>query len=354
MPFSFPESPTVGQQSTQNGRVYSWTGRVWRLVSAVLASHASTHASGGSDALTANQIGAAAKAEIYDFTRGAKPASATGSGGSYSWSIPTNAKAIRVYAIGGGGGGGSGRRGAAGTARFGGGGASSAGLLDVYLTASDFSSGASVSVSVGAGGPGGAAVTADDTNGNNGQNGGATSVTIGGKTFAAGAGGGASGGSSASGSAGNPLTSQFAGNAGGNSSATAAPGLVSWANSQITICAPGGGGGGGISTGNTSYNGGQTRQDAGYNTSTSANPLNGGTAPGGAGNSGNANSFGFPLPGGSGTGGGAGDSSTTGGAGGDGADYGGGGGGGGAAVNGFASGKGGNGGNGFLRITVWY
>jgi len=34
MPFSFPASPTVGQQSTQNGRVYSWTGRVWRLVSA--------------------------------------------------------------------------------------------------------------------------------------------------------------------------------------------------------------------------------------------------------------------------------------------------------------------------------
>jgi len=34
MPFSFPASPTVGQQSTQNGRVYTWTGRVWRLVSA--------------------------------------------------------------------------------------------------------------------------------------------------------------------------------------------------------------------------------------------------------------------------------------------------------------------------------
>jgi len=52
MPFSFPPSPTVGQQSAQNGRVYSWTGRVWRLVSAVLASHASTHGSGGSDAIS--------------------------------------------------------------------------------------------------------------------------------------------------------------------------------------------------------------------------------------------------------------------------------------------------------------
>ena len=33
MPFSFPASPTVGQQSTQNGRVYQWTaGGAWELV----------------------------------------------------------------------------------------------------------------------------------------------------------------------------------------------------------------------------------------------------------------------------------------------------------------------------------
>jgi hypothetical protein len=32
MPFSFPSSPTVGDQSTQNGRVYSWTGSAWELV----------------------------------------------------------------------------------------------------------------------------------------------------------------------------------------------------------------------------------------------------------------------------------------------------------------------------------
>jgi hypothetical protein len=34
MPLSFPASPTVGQQSTQNGRVYSWTGYAWELVAA--------------------------------------------------------------------------------------------------------------------------------------------------------------------------------------------------------------------------------------------------------------------------------------------------------------------------------
>lgn len=32
MPFSFPSSPTVGQQSTQNGRVYQWTGSAWEIV----------------------------------------------------------------------------------------------------------------------------------------------------------------------------------------------------------------------------------------------------------------------------------------------------------------------------------
>jgi titin len=34
MPFNFPASPTVGQQSTQNGRTYSWTGYAWELVAA--------------------------------------------------------------------------------------------------------------------------------------------------------------------------------------------------------------------------------------------------------------------------------------------------------------------------------
>jgi hypothetical protein len=34
MPLSFPSSPTVGQQSTQNGRTYSWTGAAWELVAA--------------------------------------------------------------------------------------------------------------------------------------------------------------------------------------------------------------------------------------------------------------------------------------------------------------------------------
>lgn len=33
MPFSFPSSPTVGQTSTQNGRVYRWSGSAWEFAS---------------------------------------------------------------------------------------------------------------------------------------------------------------------------------------------------------------------------------------------------------------------------------------------------------------------------------
>lgn len=31
MPFNFPTNPAVGQQSTQNGRVYAWNGTVWQI-----------------------------------------------------------------------------------------------------------------------------------------------------------------------------------------------------------------------------------------------------------------------------------------------------------------------------------
>jgi hypothetical protein len=39
MPFSFPSSPSVGQQSVQNGRTYSWSGSAWELVAASAASY---------------------------------------------------------------------------------------------------------------------------------------------------------------------------------------------------------------------------------------------------------------------------------------------------------------------------
>lgn len=57
MPLSFPSSPSVGATSTQNGRQFTWSGYAWELSSNV-AGHASTHATGGSDALTPSAIGA--------------------------------------------------------------------------------------------------------------------------------------------------------------------------------------------------------------------------------------------------------------------------------------------------------
>lgn len=48
MPFSFPNNPGVGQTSTQNGRVYVWSGYAWNL-SGSDTQHASTHGPSGSD-----------------------------------------------------------------------------------------------------------------------------------------------------------------------------------------------------------------------------------------------------------------------------------------------------------------
>lgn len=71
MALSFPSSPSVGQTSTQNGRVYTWSGYTWQLTGNV-ASHAVTHAAAGSDpvTLTVSQIsdlasGANAAARLY-------------------------------------------------------------------------------------------------------------------------------------------------------------------------------------------------------------------------------------------------------------------------------------------------
>lgn len=44
MPFSFPASPTLNQQSTQNGRAYVWDGTTW-----VLATDVAAHTHSGAD-----------------------------------------------------------------------------------------------------------------------------------------------------------------------------------------------------------------------------------------------------------------------------------------------------------------
>ena len=67
MPFSFPSSPTLNQQSTQNGRVYSWSGSAWELAPSV-AAHKSTHSTVGSDSLSPSDIGAASSVHTHSGT----------------------------------------------------------------------------------------------------------------------------------------------------------------------------------------------------------------------------------------------------------------------------------------------
>lgn len=88
--------------------------------------------------------------------------------GVTAYPIPAGATRIEGWLWGGGGGGGSGRRGAAGSARSGGiGGAGSEPTFFSFLVSE--LGGTSINVTVGAGGGAGAAITVDDTSGNQGS-----------------------------------------------------------------------------------------------------------------------------------------------------------------------------------------
>src|SRR4051794_26149465 len=92
--------------------------------------------------------------------------------GTYTWTKPANAKYVAVFLCGSGSGGGSGRRDAATFARVGGGGGAGGSMSFGFIRASDLP--ATVNVTVGAGGAGGAAVTVNATSGANGSVGGDT------------------------------------------------------------------------------------------------------------------------------------------------------------------------------------
>jgi hypothetical protein len=286
------------------------------------------------------------KAEVFDFLVGSKPASASGSGGNYTWTIPATAKAVTIFCHGPGGGGGSGRRGAAGTLRCGGGAGGSGGWTELTYTAAELPS-ATLTIGVPAGGAGGAAITTDNTDGNNGSQGATvTSVRSSGRMIcnawhaSRGTGGGAA--SSAAGGV-NFWVSQWQNNAAGASGRGGAGDNAGHA----VLAATTGGGGGGVDTNNVHGQGG-----AGGPTPVA---LGGDAGPaGGAAGGGNGAAGATWIKFGTGGAGGGGNNAGPGGAGANGSFPGGGGGGGGACVNGFASGAGGNGGDGFVRITVWY
>lgn len=271
---------------------------------------------------------------------------------SGTYTKPTGAKYIKLIMLGAGGGGGSGRRGAAGTLRTGGAGGGSGQVVIVDIPASVV--GSTETVTIGAGGAGGNAVTADSTNGNAGTAGGNT--TFGSIVRAGGANGGAAGNNSGAAAGGGQVgaSSQWSiqGTSGGNSSATGGNG--SGGNSQTVNVAPSaGGGGGGITTADAAGTGGS---GGNVNISnwfaTGYTGINGGAANT-AGNVSAALVHYHNLT--IGTGGGGGNASivAAASAGGAGGGPGAGGGGGGASLNGNNSGAGGAGQNGWL-VAITY
>ncbi len=316
-----------------------------------------------------------------------------GSAGPGTFVFPDGATMFQVDLVGGGGGGGSGKRGANGAARGGGGGgqggatASWVGKIPADTT--------SINYGIGAGGAGGASVTADDTHGVSGSKGeqtwvGATPLAA--LVAVSGGEGGQGGGAATNTTAGDDL-----GGLGGGmwldwgtfnvtaSASASQPGLAGGAEANAEIfllnsiqalsygstvdavtsvvlrlalrgqVGPGGGGGG-IKANNTA-----SLPSAGL-----------GTAPGGilasryvggvAGTDGSkngaapaitANFWGSTYGLGGGGGGGYPGLAVAAGNGGAGSLRGGPGGGGGASANGFASGAVGDGGAGYIRLTCW-
>ena len=257
---------------------------------------------------------------------------------THTYTIPKEARAIQIIAIGGGGGGGSGRRGAAGTIRTGGAGGNGGARIDMMIPTDIL--GDTITAQISAGGTGGAAIGADDTNGAAGTGGGFVLIRSNGVEICRAGGGGGGGGGSAAAATAAGATTGYYGTAGvGGASSTTAAGVAA-ATTAAFIGAPGGGGGGNITAANAQFGGGNGGIAQGLGPAA-------GTAGGAAGANNGANGVDIVSNNsvGYGGGGGGGNSAGAGGNGGNGGNYGAGGGGGGASTNGSNSGAGGNGGS---------
>jgi hypothetical protein len=173
---------------------------------------------------------------------------------SGTWTKQSGLKRAFVLCVGAGGGSASGRQGAAGSNRFGGGGAGGGACTWRMVEAAGLP--ATVAVTIGAGGIGGASQTTPDSNGLPGTAGGDTS--FGGIVVAKGGNPGG-GGSTAAGSAGtggqssactppfSPFSLSGSNGTAGNTTTNASGGV-----GFLSTGAPGGGGGGGINNTNVS------------------------------------------------------------------------------------------------------
>jgi len=264
--------------------------------------------------------------------------------GSGTWTKAPLAWALDIMAVGGGMGGGSGRRGAAGAARSGGGGG--CGGVVTYLSMLAVNAGATETVTIGAGGAAGAAVTGNDTDGNAGGIGGTTSFGGHAAALNAGPGVGPGGAASATAASSNLYYGTFGVPGPGGQSSVA--GASFGGTRGVT---GGGGAGGSITTGNVAQAGGNGAAGSACATQTAS--ASGGAADV-AGSNGADVSNSVDYVGGGGGGGGGASTTGTGKAGGNGGAPGGGGGGGGAGVNGNNSGAGGAGGRGELRVWTYF
>lgn len=254
-----------------------------------------------------------------------------------TWNKPATGTYYRMRGIAGGAGGGSGRKGAASTNRGGGGGGGGGGVSERYGLLSDLP--ASLTITIGAKGTGGASQTTATTDGLPGGAGGDTTIANGGSNYLVAKGGALGPGGTV---------------AGGG------PGLSGLGN----IGSAGIGGTGGSTDGaNNAHAGGagatplivgsavSMSPDPTLTTGGAAGAINGGAGGAGTALVGSTNSA---EPGFGGGGGGSGASGAgNGGAGGNGGGWGSGGGGGGGAGATGNSGKGADGVGGFVSIVVW-
>jgi hypothetical protein len=332
------------------GEVLSWNGTDYNWIS---ASGGGVPAGG-----TTGQVLAKASAADYD-TQWVNQSSALSvnvqdftTPGTSTWTKPAGVNFVRVVLIGAGGGGGSGGRYATTSGRSGGGGGASGSTTILNFRASDL--GATESVTVGAGGVGGASVTTDTTAGNAGGAGGNTTF---GYFLARGSGGGG-GGTTSSGTGGGGSTAAAADSVGHTNGANG--GTSNGANGTSSSGSPlsGGGGSGSPANATATTTGGASILGIDIS-STAASIVTASSFASAAGGTNGSNGqdatstqiIGDRIRGGGGGGG----SYKTGQATGRGghATVGGGGGGGAASDNGFASGAGGNGGDGWVRVISW-
>lgn len=296
------------------------------------------------------------KTAVLDLIAGKKAvvlyegSNATGADLTASGAIPPGTVSVEVIMVAAGAGAGSGGCNVAGAACTGGSAGGSGGVLRERIPATAL--GTSWNAQLGKPGVGGASVSATG-NGNSGTAANPTFFTSGSVSLRALGGGSTStagqAGTSAgsAGGAGGPFAS--AGSSAGASGGAGGAG----ANVSANLGTAGSGGGGGLTTGDVASNGGKGGDNLVRNTTGGTAGVVGGAAPT-VGLTPQGTAITAPVAGVPGPGAGGGASSATGAAqaGADAISYGIGGGGGGASRNGFASGRGGNGGPSYIRVVA--